>query len=214
MTGGISMSTEQIWRAVDTERASLVELLESLPKADWSHVSLCDGWRVCDVVAHLVLSARPSIGWILLNVIRARGSLDRAIRDTATRHADCRTTSQLLAELRASVGAHVTVYGTTPLDRLMDLLVHGQDIAVPLGIEREMPVAAARAALDRIWQTRAPFHARKKFSGYRLVASDTEWSVGAGPAIEGSVAALLLLLTGRHAAPNQLTGDGAARWIL
>jgi uncharacterized protein (TIGR03083 family) len=184
------MSTEQIWRAVDTERASLVELLEFLPETDWSHASLCDGWRVCDVVAHLVLSARPTIGSILLNVIRARGSLDRAIRDTATRHADRRTTPRLLAELRASVGAHIAAFGTRPVDRLMDLLVHGQDIAVPLGIEREMPVAAARAALDRIWQTRAPFHARKKFSGYRLMATDTEWSVGAGPVIEGSATAL------------------------
>jgi uncharacterized protein (TIGR03083 family) len=203
------MSTDQIWRAVAAERAGLVELLEPLSEADWDHPSLCDGWRVRDVVAHVVLSARASIGWILINVIRARGSLDRAIRDTAVRHADRVTTRQLLGELRDSIDARVTAVGTTPADRLMDLLVHGQDIAVPLGITREMPVAAARLAIHRIWTTGAPFHARKKFTGYRLAATDTDWAAGTGSAITGPVAALLLIVTGRQHVWDQLTGPGA-----
>ncbi|WP_063039919.1 maleylpyruvate isomerase family mycothiol-dependent enzyme [Nocardia pseudovaccinii] len=203
------MSTDQIWRAVATERASLVELLEPLSEADWDHPSLCDGWRVRDVVAHVVLSARASIGWILINVIRARGSLDRAIRDTAIRHADHIPTQQLLGELRDSIDARVTAVGTTPADRLMDLLVHGQDIAVPLGITREMAVAAARAAIHRIWTMGAPFHARKKFTGYRLAATDTDWAAGDGSTITGPVAALLLIVTGRQHAWDQLTGAGA-----
>ncbi|MBY8856410.1 maleylpyruvate isomerase family mycothiol-dependent enzyme [Nocardia sp. CA2R105] len=212
MTGPTSMSTEQIWQAVDTERAGLAEMLEALPETEWDHASLCDGWRVRDVVAHLVLSARPRIGWLLLNLARARGSLDRAIRDTAIRHADARTSAQLLAELRESIGARVAPIGTTPTDRLMDLLVHGQDIAVPLGIAHTVPVAAARSALDRIWRTGAPFHAPEKFDGYRLEATDTDWAVGDGLVIEGSVTALLLVLTGRDVAADQLAGAGAARW--
>ncbi|WP_433758058.1 maleylpyruvate isomerase family mycothiol-dependent enzyme [Nocardia sp. CA-135398] len=205
-------SGDQIWRAVAAERAGLVELLEPLSQADWDHPSLCDGWRVRDVVAHIVLSARASLGWILINVIRARGSLDRAIRDTAIRHANRITTQQLLGELRDSIDARVTAIGTTPADRLMDLLVHGQDIAVPLGITRDMPVAAARLAINRIWTMGAPFHARKKFTGYRLVATDTDWSAGAGAAITGPLAALLLIVTGREHVWDQLTGAGAARY--
>ncbi|MEV5835666.1 maleylpyruvate isomerase family mycothiol-dependent enzyme [Nocardia sp. NPDC052112] len=201
---------DQIWRAVAAERASLVELLEPLSEADWDHPSLCAGWRVRDIVAHVVLSARVRIGWILINVIRARGNLDRAIRDTAVRHADRVTTQQLLDELRDSIDARVTAIGTTPVDRLMDLLVHGQDIAVPLGINREMPIAAARSAIHRIWTMGAPFHARKKFTGYRLVASDTDWAAGDGSVITGPVAALLLIATGRQQAWDQLTGAGAA----
>ncbi|MBF5001794.1 maleylpyruvate isomerase family mycothiol-dependent enzyme [Nocardia sp. BSTN01] len=208
-----SIDTEQIWQAVATERTSLVELLRSLPDSGWAQPSLCAGWRVRDVVAHLILSADSGLGTILFNLIRARGHFDRMVRDTAIRHADRRTTIQLLAELHDSIGARVTPVGTTPVDRLMDLLVHGQDIAIPLGIPRQMPVAAAESALDRIWNGGFPFHARKKFGNYRLVASDSEWTAGTGPVIEGSVTHLLLLITGRRPAPDQLSGEGVAELV-
>lgn len=209
MAGKTSIDTEQVWQAVAAERASLVELLRSLPESGWEQTSLCAGWRVRDVVAHLIMSADSGLGAILFNLIRARGDFDRMVRDTAIRYAGRSTTAQLLAELRDSVDARVTPVGTTPVDRLMDLLVHGQDIAIPLGIPREMPVAAAESALDRVWNGGFPFHARKKFGNYRLVASDGEWTAGTGPIIEGSVTNLLLLITGRRPAPDQLTGEGA-----
>ncbi|WP_327114038.1 maleylpyruvate isomerase family mycothiol-dependent enzyme [Nocardia sp. NBC_01730] len=213
MANDATMTNEEIWRAVAAERASLVELLETLSEDSWNHGSLCEGWRVRDVVAHIVLSARPSVGWILVNLIRARGNLDRAIRDTAIHHAENTTTAQLLTELSDSIGLRSTVVGTTPADRLMDLLVHGQDIAVPLGIAREMPINAARSALERVWTMNIPFDARKKLTGYRLVATDVGWTAGDGLAIEGPVAALLLLATGRRAARDLLAGEGAARLI-
>ncbi|MBF6147809.1 MULTISPECIES: maleylpyruvate isomerase family mycothiol-dependent enzyme [Nocardia] len=209
MAGKTSIDTEQVWQAVAAERASLVELLRALPESGWEQTSLCAGWRVRDVVAHLIMSADSGLGAILFNLIRARGDFDRMVRDTAIRYAGRSTTAQLLAELRDSVDARVTPVGTTPVDRLMDLLVHGQDIAIPLGIPREMPVAAAESALDRVWNGGFPFHARKKFGNYRLVASDGEWTAGTGPIIEGSVTNLLLLITGRRPAPDQLTGEGA-----
>ncbi|RDI50117.1 maleylpyruvate isomerase family mycothiol-dependent enzyme [Nocardia mexicana] len=208
-----SMTEDQIWEAVAAERASLVELLRPLPETGWDHPSLCDGWRVRDVVAHLVLSAEPKIGSILINLIRARGNFDRLVRDTAIRHADGRSTPQLLAELHDSVGARITPVGTTPVDRLMDLLVHGQDIAVPLRIPRQMPVDTATLSLNRVWDKDFPFHARKKFGGYRLQATDGTWSAGNGPIVEGSATALLMLITGRDVTREQLTGTGAAQLI-
>ncbi|MET8876268.1 maleylpyruvate isomerase family mycothiol-dependent enzyme [Nocardia sp. NPDC004604] len=207
-----TMTTEQIWRAVAAERRSLVELLETLSDDDWDHGSLCAGWRVRDVVAHIVLSTNASIGWILVNLIRARGNLHRAIRDTAIRHADNMTAAQLRTELRDGIGLRVTPVGTTAADRLMDLLVHGQDIAVPLGITREMPIDAARSALERVWTTNMA-GCRKQLAGYHLVATDAKWTVGDGLTIEGPVAALLLLITGRRVGRDLLTGDGAARLI-
>nr|WP_255222091.1 maleylpyruvate isomerase family mycothiol-dependent enzyme [Nocardia otitidiscaviarum] len=97
------------------------------------------------------------------------------------------------------------------LDRLMDLLVHGQDIAIPLGITRDMPLTATRIAVERIWNTNAPFHARRRFAGYRLAATDDDWTSGHGPLITGPLAALLLLITGREAALPHLTGAGLDR---
>lgn len=209
MAGKTSIDTEQVWQAVAAERAGLVELLRSLPENSWEQTSLCAGWRVRDVVAHLIMSADSGLGAIVFNLVRARGNFDRMVRDTAIRYADRKTATQLLAELRDSVDARVTPVGTTPVDRLMDLLVHGQDIAIPLGIPRQMPVPAAESALDRVWHGGFPFHARKKFGNYRLVASDSDWTAGAGSIIEGSVTNLLLLITGRRPVPDQLTGAGA-----
>lgn len=207
MTENAALSIEQTWQAVAAERISLVELLESLSEAQWDHPSLCEGWRVREVVAHIVLSTNPSFGAILFNLIRARGNLDRTIRDTAIRLAARTPARELIAELRDGIGAQVTVIGTTPADRLMDLLVHGQDIAIPLGIPREMPLPAARSAIERIWTMGAPFHVRRHFAGKRLVATDIEWSGGDGPAvITGPISALLLLSTGREqAARPELT---------
>lgn len=193
-----AMTTEQTWRAVAAERASLIELLADLTEAEWDRGSLCEGWRIRDVVAHTALSAHTSIFVILFNLIRARGDLHRMIRDTAIRHAENTTTAQLLTELRDGIDLRWTAIGTTPADRLMDLLVHGQDIAIPLGRTREMPIAAARLALERVWTMGATFEARKQLSGNRLAATDTDWSAGAGPVIEGPVAELLLLVTGRR----------------
>ncbi|MFE7745685.1 maleylpyruvate isomerase family mycothiol-dependent enzyme [Nocardia sp. NPDC057455] len=209
MTGSATMTNDQMWRAVAAERTSLIELLETLSEADWNHSSLCEGWRVRDVVAHIVLSANPGLGWILVNVLRARGDFDRAIRETAIRLADRTTSAQLLATLREGITLRATPIGTTAADRLMDLLVHGQDIAVPLGITRRMPIEAARSALERIWATDG-FRARE-LSRYRLVATDTGWAVGGGPLVEGPAASLLLLITGRHAGQEHLRGEGVSR---
>ncbi|OHV04800.1 maleylpyruvate isomerase family mycothiol-dependent enzyme [Mycobacterium talmoniae] len=204
------MNTEDIWRAVDAERRSLLHLLEHLTASQWRHASLCAQWQIRDVVAHLVLSTRAGVGQILINLLRARGGVNRMVRDTAIRHAAQLDDRALLDEMASTIGAHVTPVGTTPTDRLMDLLVHGQDIAVPLGVRRDMPTEAARLAIDRVWNPRFPFRAAARLAPYRLRAVDTEWAVGAGPLIEGPVSALLLLATGRESAALQhLSGEGA-----
>lgn len=91
------------------------------------------------------------------------------------------------------------------------MLVHAQDVALPLGLDHPMPVEAARAGAQRVWTMGWPFWARRRLRSFRLVATDTDWTAGEGSIIEGPVAALLLLLTGRTALLDQLTGPGAAK---
>lgn len=204
------MHTEDIWRAVDAERRNLLQLLEQLSPSQWRHDSLCDRWQVRDVVAHVTLSTQANVGRILLNLLRARGSVDRMVCDTAIRHAAANTDLKLIGEMRGTIGSRFTAVGTTATDRLMDLLVHGQDIAAPLHLHHEMPTEAAQLALERVWNPRFPFRATTRLAPYRLCAVDTGWAAGAGPLIEGPVSALLLLATGREAAAlPHLGGDGA-----
>jgi uncharacterized protein (TIGR03083 family) len=137
------------------------------------------------------------------------------IRDTARRHAAAASTGQLVGEIRAMAGSRRRVPGLSPLEPLLDVLVHGQDVAVPLGRPRTMPVDAAATAATRVattgWPFSRAFPERARLRGLELVATDTDWSTGEGPRVEGPIQALLLLLTGRTAALERLSGEGAAR---
>ncbi|GEM34533.1 hypothetical protein NN3_55400 [Nocardia neocaledoniensis NBRC 108232] len=192
------VTADRVWRAVAEERTTLADLLADLPESAWDTASLCDGWRVRDVVAHLVIATRVTLGSLLLELLRARGNTDRLIHDTAVRLADRTPTADLLAELRSTIDSRAIPIGTTPTDRLMDLLVHGQDIAVPLGLDRVMPVEAAQWSLERVWTMGAPFHARRRLAGYALTAIDTGWTAGSGSPVIGTAAELLMIVTGRE----------------
>ncbi len=91
---------------------------------------------------------------------------------------------------------------TSPREPLLDLLVHGQDIALALGRRREMPPAAARDAADRVWTMRVPPRPWP-LPKARLVATDVVWTRGEGEEVRGPIAALLLLLTGRPDAARE-----------
>ena len=91
---------------------------------------------------------------------------------------------------------------------LFDVLVHGQDIALPLGRSLVMPAEAARAGADRVWAMGWPFWARRRLHGVRLSATDIDWTIGEGRVRSGPIAALLLLLTGRAEAAAPLLTDG------
>ena len=203
------MDLDDVWRTIDAERLSLADLLDDLSPAEWTAPSLCDAWRVRDVAAHLTL-AHMGPGAALVGAVRARGSFDRMIRDTALR-VGLLPTDEYGRRIRAMEGSRRRAPVVSPLEPLIDVLVHGQDIAVPLGRERPVPADAAAAAATRVWETGFPFRARRRLQGFRLVATDTDWTVGSGHPVEGPIAALLLLVTGRAAALDRLDGEGTHR---
>lgn len=205
------MDREESWQVITEQRLSLADLLEGLSAQEWETPSLCAGWRVRDVAAHIAMAPQvPSVWTMLAEGVRARGSFHRLNHDVAVRHAD-RPVTQIVTELRQFAGSHRLAVVTNYRNILFDILVHGQDIAIPLGRHHEMPVAAARAGAARVWAMGWPFWAKKKLAGFRLTATDVQWSAGGGADIHGPIDALLLLLTGRTAALPRLTGDGASQ---
>ncbi|MFC4950109.1 maleylpyruvate isomerase family mycothiol-dependent enzyme [Pseudonocardia sp. GCM10023141] len=196
-----------MWHALDEQRADLADLLEALIAAEWAQPSLCAGWTVRDVAAHLVLGPRMGVATVIVEMVRARGSFNQMIHETAIRHAT-RPVEDLVTELRAIVGARRLAPGQKLADALMDVLVHGQDIAIPLRRRRDMPAEAAQAAAQHLWRIGFPFHARKKLRGFRLRATDVNWTAGEGVEVRGPIAAIVALLAGRTATLPYLTGDG------
>ena len=202
------MDVDTVWRTIDAERASLADLVEDLGPAEWEAPSLCEAWRVGDVAVHLT-QAHMGLWDATVAAVRAGGSFDRMIRDSALR-ARGLPPAECALRLRAMVGSRRMAPFLTPVQPLIDVLVHGQDIAVPLGRTRPMPPAAAAAAAQAVWTTSFPFRARRRFAGYRLTADDAELLLGDGAPVHGPAAAVLLLVTGRTAAAlEQLEGDGA-----
>jgi len=202
------MGPEESWRVVEGQRHAIADIVESVEPARWEQPSLCAEWRVRDVVAHLVLgSQRIRAGAIFPAAVRARGNYNRMNRDMAVDHAD-RPAQVLVAELRQGAASREVPAITNYRNILFDVLVHGQDITVPLGIELAIPHEAGTAAASTVWSTGWPLWTQKRFRGLRFTATDVPWAAGTGQEVRGPIAALLITLAGRSAALDQLEGDG------
>ncbi|MGY6025853.1 maleylpyruvate isomerase family mycothiol-dependent enzyme [Streptomyces spinosirectus] len=202
------LGTDELWQIVERERTSLADLLAGLSPGAWETPTRCGDWRVRDVAAHLSIGARSTYRWVLRELVRSRGNFDRMIHDSAVREAR-RPAGEIVADLRAIAGSRRCAPLTTPRESLLDVLVHGQDIALALGRTRAMPPEAARDAADRVWTMRVPPRPWP-LPHARLVATDIAWTRGTGEEIRGPIAALLLLLTGRPEAAEEWTGRAGA----
>jgi len=189
------METEQIWREIDAGRAALADLLVGLDDAQWGTASLCEGWSVRDVGAHLT-QAHSGLSDVLWPLVRSGFSFNRTVHrlalDSPLDHAG------IVAALRAMVGSRRRAVGVTPMEPLLDILVHTQDIAVPLGLDVPMPPEAAIAAAERTFAYRGPLRFTRRFDDVTFVATDVDWRHGTAEAeVRGPIAALVMALTGR-----------------
>jgi uncharacterized protein (TIGR03083 family) len=208
---------DAVWAAIDDQRTRTADLLERLPAEQWDHPSLCEGWTVRHVAAHLTLqqqALRDVMAFVAHHPRMLRSvTLNATIHDSAVLQARLLSSPEIIARIRAMIGSRRHNAFVTPLETLTDILVHGQDIAIPLGLDLTMPPGAGELAATRRWDTRgtwlAAVNRRLPLDGYRLTATDTGWTRGHGPDVAGPIGALLLLLTGRDAALERLTGDGA-----
>ncbi len=208
---------DALWSAIDDQRTRTADLLEQLAAEQWDHASLCQGWTVRHVAAHLTLQQQRvrDVAAFVAHYPRLLRSptLNATIHDSAVLQAHALSDQQIISRIRAMVGSRRHNAFVTPLETLTDILVHSQDIAVPLGLDLAMRPGPSAVAATRRWETRrtwlARVNARLPLDGYRFTATDTEWTRGQGPEIAGPVGALLLLITGRSAALRQLTGEGA-----
>jgi uncharacterized protein (TIGR03083 family) len=194
------MDRDTVWRHIDAQRCDVADLIDTIDAenpAAWHTPSLCAGWTVRNVAAHLTHS---TIGMPRMLVEAARsGFRFNAMLDRMA-VADGRSPAELATHLRAVVGTRRRPPGATDVEPLIDVLVHAQDICVPLGIERPMPVDAAVAAAERVWDMGFPFRAQKRFAGTRFIATDADFAAGEGRVVAAPIRDLLMLLTGRQAA--------------
>ncbi|MFJ3583362.1 maleylpyruvate isomerase family mycothiol-dependent enzyme [Streptomyces sp. NPDC090127] len=199
--------SDDVWALVHAERAALVDDLAPLDEAGWRTPSLCDGWTVHEVVAHLVDTAKTTRLGFVFGLARAGFDFDR--QNTAgVRRERGASPEETLERLRSVV--HRTSTPPAPLDsRLVEEVVHGEDIRRPLGLTRAYPEEAVVRALRLQARTPASFGgARELLARVRLTATDADVAIGSGPGVSGPVLSLLLAVSGRRVALGDLTGPG------
>ena len=204
---------DETFAMVASARRRLADDLDRMTDTQWTTDSLCAGWQVRDVVAHLVWPTETPLPKMLLKAASKGFNFDKLSDETA--RADERNHQQLAAALRANANSRFKPPGLGPDGPLTDVVVHGLDIRWPLALEREIPEVHARIVLDFLLSPKAAkgFTRRGTADGLRFEASDIEWSTGSGETVRGSAAALMLSLAGRRAGLDQLVGDGADEFL-
>jgi uncharacterized protein (TIGR03083 family) len=208
-------STDQtdIRQEVAAERRELAVVLAGLPPASWDAPSLCAGWRVREVVAHMTMPFRYSTARFVRNLLRARGNFN-AMSDRCARQDAQAATGELLAALAGNESHPWQPPGGGYQAALTHDVIHGLDITIPLGIDRQIPEQRIRLVLDTITTPRSLKHFGAELGGVQLRASDLDWSFGSGSPLSGRAQHLALVVCGRKLPPGRLEGEPSARFTI
>jgi uncharacterized protein (TIGR03083 family) len=188
------------------ERADLHAFLTTLTPQHWNTPSLCSGWTVKDVVAHVI--SYEELGTTGLIKRFVKGRIVRANEVGVDEFAALSP-----QELLEFLGNHLTPQGLTAgfggMIALVDGTIHHQDIRRTLGQPRTIPADRLGRVLGLV-PGNPRLGAGRRIRGLRLRATDIDWTHGRGPEVSGPGEALLMAMAGRPAAVAELAGPGHA----
>jgi uncharacterized protein (TIGR03083 family) len=188
------------------ERTDLAAFLETLTPQEWHAPSLCTNWTVKDVVAHMVSYEELTPFGLVKRF--AKGRVVRANEVGVEEFAQMSP-----QELTEFLSRHLRPRGLTAgfggMIALVDGTIHHQDIRRALGHPRTIPVDRLERILPRV-PGNPRLGAGRRIRGLRLMATDMDWHHGSGPEVSGTGEALLMAMTGRRVAVDELTGPGQA----
>ncbi|NEK56889.1 maleylpyruvate isomerase family mycothiol-dependent enzyme [Geodermatophilus sabuli] len=205
------MTTTDLMATITTERASFGDVLDGLSESDWNTPSLCSGWRVREVVAHMTMPFRYPAPRFLAELLRSRGSFARMADRVARRDAQA-PIGVLLDGWRTNVAHPWKPPGGGLAGALTHDVVHGLDVTVPLGVEHPVSERALRVVLDHATTPLSLRHSGLDLTGTRLEADDLDWAFGDGEPLRGRARHLLLVLMDRRLPAGSLSGPSAARF--
>lgn len=197
-----------IWPTIHAERKALATDLGSLNADDWAKPSLCGDWTVRDVLAHMTSAASMTPPVFFAKMLASGFSFDKVQEKGIATHqggspADTLTGFEtVLTSVRHPPGPSATWLGET--------IVHGEDIRRPLSITHAYPTEAVVQVADLFSGSNLLIGSKRRIDGLALRATDAQWSHGTGPEVSGPVLSLVLAMTGRKTAVDDLSGDGVA----
>lgn len=195
----------ELWANVHAERAALVRDLDDHQRLDWGTPSLCPGWDIRDMVAHLAATATLSLPRFAAELVSAGFRPDRIVekqvdagRQYSALHA--------LDALRSAIYATASPPQAT-MTRVIEIVVHAEDIRRPLRIRHAYDLTHIAGALSYLSRDHR-FGAKTLVRDLQLVATDADFAIGHGERVEGPAVSLLLAASGRLAAIEELSGPG------
>lgn len=194
------------WPLIRAERVALIGDLENLSDAQWSTQSLCSAWTVRDVLAHMTTTAKMTPGRFF-GRFAGTGFQFNAMNQKGVNEELGATPADTLAGFKAQLDRTTAPPG--PLDAMVgEVVIHGQDIRRPLGIAHTYQPEALSLVGDFVIRGNLLLGGKRRATGLTLVATDVDWTRGAGPEVRGPLASIILALTGRKAGLADLSGDG------
>jgi uncharacterized protein (TIGR03083 family) len=203
----VKVDRQAVFAAVSHQRRQLANLIDDLDDAQLATTSLCAGWDVKTVAAHLVSVFADSFWVFMRRAVRCR-SMARAIDELARRRAEL-PAAEITGTLRRCADYPLSPPLFGPLDPLADILVHGGDIRIPLNLPFRPDPGLAALALDFLtgpWPF--GFVPLGRLWGISLHGNDIDRAWGRGAEIHGPVAALMMSVAGRTALLHMLDGPG------
>jgi uncharacterized protein (TIGR03083 family) len=168
-------------------------LADLVTGSDWDAPSLCTGWQVRHVLAHVTMPARLTPEQFGAEMAAAGGDFV-VLSDTVAARDAALPPAELLAALRSPALHGWQPPGGGAAGALTHAVVHALDVTLALGAPPTAPAAARAAVLDLLGDGRV---FGLDLTGVRLEASDTDWGTGSGDVVRADSAELVALLAGR-----------------
>jgi uncharacterized protein (TIGR03083 family) len=203
----VKADDKSVFDAVAEARRQIANLVDGLDDAPLATPSLCAGWDIKTVCAHVLSTIVDGLP-VFLGLALRRGGLARAINERAIRYAQL-PAPEIVERLRDNAARPVSPPLFGPLDPLADVLVHSGDIKIPLGLPYTPNPSLAALALDFLagpWPF--GFVPLGRLRGLSLHATDIDRQWRSGSAVFGPTAALMMAVAGRTALVHELSGPG------
>ncbi len=196
------------WEALEPDRTAFADYLSTLTPADWSAPSWCDDWDVKAVAAHLLVPPTKSKGKVFLAFVGSGFNVNKLNARFVSELTASMSTDQIVETTRETAGVRSAPPGLPPIGVFSELAVHSTDIARAIDKPFSLPIDHYVMALDHMKSVQPVLGCKQRIAGLKLQATDTTWSTGEGPLVEGPAELLLAAMTGRRGALTSLTGPG------
>ena len=205
------MATTDLIPIITANRRAFHAVLAELPDADWNAPTLCSGWRVREVVAHMTMPFRYPAPRFFVEMIRSRGNFARMADRVAIRDAQA-DIATLADGWRTNVDHPWKPPGGGHKGALTHDVVHSLDITTPLGIDNPVSESALRPVLEHATTPLSLKHFGLDLTGIRLEADDMDWAYGDGDPLRGRARHLLMVLMDRRLPAELLVGAATPRF--